>query len=224
MISERRYKEEVALAVKEGALLQLNCPSAIQRLPTLDERKAQIKVEVASKSGALFTLTKYRVGAQAKSFKADKVCKHSVAVAEKNEMLRKHLEQICKGQGEKNASRTALAETFMNKSVAGKKGSRKKSYYCPSSANDSTATAMQSEESSNNATYVYNEIYHNDHSFVLCLLPSDAKTCKGWKNDFCHRQKIMPFDLMSSHKERYYSTLHRDWKNKQASNKELLPR
>ena len=50
LVSERRYKEEVALAVKEGALLLLNCPSAIQRPPTLDERKAQIKFEVASKS------------------------------------------------------------------------------------------------------------------------------------------------------------------------------
>ena len=104
-------------------------------------------------------------------------------------MLRKHLEQICKGQGEKKASGTALAETFMNKSVAGKKGSRNQFHYHPSNANDSIANAMQSEESSNNATYVYDEIYHNDHPFVLCMLPSDAKTCKGCKDDFCHRQK-----------------------------------
>ena len=136
------------------------------------------------------------------SFKADKVCKHSVAVAEKNETLRKHLEQICKGQGKKKASRTALAEAFVNKSVAGKKGSRNKFHYRPSNANDSAANAMQSEESSNNAEYVYNEIYH--HPFVLCMLPSDAKTCKGCKNDFCHMQKIIPFDLVFSHKERYY--------------------
>ena len=135
-------------------------------------------------------------------------------------MLRKHLEQICKGQGEKKASGTALAETFMNKSVAGKKGSRNQFHYHPSNANDSIANAMQSEESSNNATYVYDEIYHNDHPFVLCMLPSDAKTCKGCKDDFCHRQKIIPFDLVFSHKERYYFPLHGDWKNKQASNKE----
>ena len=135
-------------------------------------------------------------------------------------MLRKHLEQICKGQGEKNASRTALAETFMNKSVAGKKGSRNQFHYHPSNANDYIANTMQSEESSNNATYVYDEIYHNDHPFVLCMLPSDAKTCKGCKDDFCHRQKIIPFDLVFSQRERYYFLLHGDWKNKQASNKE----
>ena len=50
LVSERGYGEEVALAVKEGALLLLNCPSAIQRLPTVDERKAQNKFEVDSKS------------------------------------------------------------------------------------------------------------------------------------------------------------------------------
>ena len=49
-MSERGYKEEVAFAVKEGALLLLNCPSVIQRLPAHDERKAQNEFEVASKS------------------------------------------------------------------------------------------------------------------------------------------------------------------------------
>lgn len=72
----------------------------------------------------------------------------------------------------------------MNKSVSGKKGSRNQFQYHPSNANDSRANAMQSEESSNNDTYVYDEIYHNDHPFVLCMLPSDAKTCKGCKDDF----------------------------------------
>ena len=136
-------------------------------------------------------------------------------------MLRKHLEQIYKGQGENKASRTALSEAFVNKSVAGKKGSRNKFHYRFSNANNSTTNAMQSkEESSNNDTYVYHEVYHNDYPLVSCMLPSDAKTCKGCKNDFCHRQKMTPMDLVFSHKERYFFPLHGDWKNKQASNKE----
>ena len=109
----------------------------------------------------------------------------------------------------------------MNKSIVRKKGSRNKFNCRPFNANDSTANAMQSEELSNNATYVYNEIYHNERPFVLCMLPSDAKTCKGCKDDFFHRQKIIPFDLEFSQRERYYFLLHGDWKNKQASNKEL---
>ena len=36
----------------------------------------------------------------------------------------------------------------------------------------------------------------------------------------CHRQKVIPFDLVFSHKEQHYFPLHGDWKNKQASNKE----
>ncbi|CAH3132303.1 unnamed protein product [Pocillopora meandrina] len=54
-------------------------------------------------------LLQYHISCEAKEvhfqvyFKADKVCKHSVAVAEKNEMLGKHLEQICKGLGKKES-------------------------------------------------------------------------------------------------------------------------
>ena len=46
----------------------LNCPSAIQKQPTLDEKKAQVKFEVASNSAkygrAPHTPITYRVGAQ----------------------------------------------------------------------------------------------------------------------------------------------------------------
>ena len=67
----------------------------------------------------------------------------------------------------------------MNKSVAGKKGSKNKFRYRPSNANDSTKNAMQSEESSNNATYVYNEIYHTDHLFVLCMMLPSARGARA---------------------------------------------
>ena len=77
----------------------------------------------------------------------------------------------------------------MNKSIARKKGSRNKFNCRPFNANDSTANAMQSEELSNNATYVYNEIYHNERPFVLCMLPSDAKTCKGVRTTFVTGRK-----------------------------------
>ena len=44
LVSERGYKE-VAFAVKEGTLLLLNCPSANQRLPTLDEGRPRISLK-----------------------------------------------------------------------------------------------------------------------------------------------------------------------------------
>lgn len=67
----------------------------------------------------------------------------------------------------------------------------------------------------------YTEIHHNDHPFVLLLLPEEPKVCKGCGNDFCHRQRIVPHDLVLQHKERrYFFPINRDWKNKQALNKE----
>ena len=129
LVSKKGYKEEVARAVEEGALMLLNCPSAIQKQPTLDEKKAQVKFEVASKSAKYgrveCTVHASHVSCRCPSFKADKVCKHAVAVAEESGILRQHLGHICKNQGQQAASRTALAEAFVNKSVAGKKGLHK---------------------------------------------------------------------------------------------------
>ena len=224
LVSKKGYKEEVARAVEDGALMLLNCPSAIQKQPTLDEKKAQVKFEVASKSAKYgrveCTVHASHVSCRCPSFKSDQVCRHAVAVAEKSGILRQHLGHICKDQGQKGQSRTALAEAFVNKSVAGKKGSTNKFHYRPHNANCTTENAMQSQVSSGNTTHVYSEIYHNDNPFVLCMLPPEAKTCKGCKHDFCHRQKIIPYDLVFEHKERYYFPLQGDWKNKIATNKE----
>ena len=107
----------------------------------------QIKFEVASKSAkngrVVCTVHASHVSCRCPSFKSDKVCKHAVAVAEKSGILRQHLEHICKDQGQKGASRTALAEAFVNKSVAGKKGSTNKFHYRPHNANCTTENATQ---------------------------------------------------------------------------------
>ena len=50
LVSKKGYKEEVANVVEDGVLMLLNCPSTIQKQPTLDEKKDQVKFEVGSKS------------------------------------------------------------------------------------------------------------------------------------------------------------------------------
>ena len=54
------------------------------------------------------------------------------------------------------------------------------------------------------------------------MLPPEAKTCKGCKHNFFHTQKIIPYDLVFAHNERYYFPLQGDWKNKVATNKEEM--
>ncbi|KAJ7354915.1 hypothetical protein OS493_029024 [Desmophyllum pertusum] len=219
LVSKRGYKEEIARAVEEGALMLLNSPSAIQQQPTLDQKKA-IKFEVASRSAkhgrVVCTVNVRHVSCGCPSFKADRVCKHSVAVAEKNGLLREHLQFICKGSARKGASHTPLAEAYVNKGVAGKKGSTNKHHYRPS---QSTSGAMgptnNSEVKSTNSqseNRVYSEIHHNDNPFILRILTKEANICKGCGNNFCHRQRIVPNDLVFEHKERYYFPLNGDWK------------
>ena len=77
------------------------------------------------------------------------------------------------------------------------------------------------------------------HSFARFWIPKAGfwipipsipdSTCKNFLDSgiritlhraICHRQKVIPFDLVFSHKEQHYFPLHGDWKNKQASNKE----
>ena len=94
------------------------------------------------------------------------------------------LNTSAKTKVKKGASRTAFAEAFVNKSVAAKKGSTNKLHYRPHNANCTAENATQSQVTSDNTMHVYSEIYHNNNPFVLRMLPTEAKTCKGCKRDF----------------------------------------
>ena len=143
-------------------------------------------------------------------------------MAAKVGMLEEHLKFIGKTSDRRKCSRSALAEANVDKRLAGKKGSTNKYRYCPISAGEkSTATPDdEAQSTSQPQTRWYSEIYRNNNRFVLRILPKEAKICKGWNNHFCHRQRIIPHDLVLEHKERYYFPIDGDWKKKQASNKE----
>ena len=66
----------------------------------------------------------------------------------------------------------------------------------------------------------YSEIYDNDHPFTLQMLSEVHKSCKSCDRDFCHRRRIIPFDLVLSHPERWYYLINGDWSNKRASTRE----
>lgn len=114
--------------------------------------------------------------------------------------------------------RTTLAEVNVNKAVAGKKGSTCWYPYRPQlSVQRQSVTERASKQP---ASHMYSQIHHNDNPFVLRILPKDTKNCKQCKNDFCHRLRVVPHDLVFEHKERFYFPLNGDWKNKQVSNEE----
>ena len=223
----KRCKDEVVRAVIEGALALLNFPAAIQQEATLDPSKAN-KYEVASREArngeVECTINKSYVSCRCPSFKFGSVCKHSIAVAEKIGILDQHLQFISKASNAKSAgARSTLAEANVNKEVAGKKGARNKYPFRPSRSDKQHTTSNasgQDQPAQGCAKYLYTEIHHNDNPFVLGILPKEAKSCKQFKTDFCHRMRIIPNDLVFEHQERFYFPLNGDWKQKQASTKE----
>ena len=222
----KKYKNELVTAVVEGALELLNHPTAISKKATIDLSKNQ-RYEVASKKskhGELeCTVNTSHVSCRCASYKYDSVCKHSIAVAEKVGILEQHLKQITKASRIPGSGRrSSLVEANVNKNVAGKKGAKSKYPYRP--PRSETPERAQAQERSNNGSgrYLYNEIHHNDNPFVLRILPKDAKSCRQCKTDFCHRVRVIPNDLVFEHLERYYFPLNGDWKQKQASAREVI--
>lgn len=137
LVQKFDYVMEIAPAVL------LNSPAGIQKQATLDQNRV-VKYKVASKAakhGRIeCTANKNHVSCRCSSFKADRVCKHSIAVAEKVGMLNEHLKFIGKNSDGRKCSRSALAEANIDKKVAGKKGSTNKYCYHPTSAGDKSAT------------------------------------------------------------------------------------
>lgn len=68
----------------------------------------------------------------------------------------------------------------------------------------------------------YTDIHHNDNPFDLMFLLKEAKVCKSCDTDFCHRTKIIPFDLFFGHKECWHYPVNGDWANRKATTKETM--
>lgn len=217
----KQCKHEVIDAVIQGALTLLNHPSAIQQKPTLqpsNTKKYQVASTKAKNKEVECTVNKSYVSCRCPSFKFDCVCKHSIAVADKVGILEQHIQFISKLSAKKRP-RSALAEANLNKEVAGKKGGKNKYPYRPSRSQQEVADKASGRGLS--TRYTYTQIHHNDNPFVLRILPKNAKKCKQCGTDFCHRLRIIPNDLVFEHNERFYFPLNGDWKQKQASAKEV---
>ena len=211
-----RYKTVTARHVAESALLLLNHPFAIKEQPTLQPTSNKFDVAaIHAKNGRVqCTVNTNFVSCNCPSYKFDNICKHSIAVAQLKECLEEHLNFVVQ-KSKSKFSKSALAEAYVDKQRAGKKGGRNKNKYRPSKQQ---STAAELPQSSTNG--VYTELHHNDNPFVVRLLPAEAKQCKTCKVDFCHRQRHIPFDLVLEHKERWYFPKDGDWNNKCATRQE----
>ena len=58
--------------------------------------------------------------------------------------------------------------------------------------------------------------------FELVFLVESVKRCKSCHLDFCHRKKVIPFDVIFSHKERWMYPINGDWSNCRPSQRETV--
>ena len=132
-------------------------------------------------------------------YKYDKVCKHSLAVASFKAIMTDHLNFIRK-KSSKVSIRTALAEHDVQKATAGKKGGKNKYGYRPARGK-AQPSSSRSTETATTSGPLYSEIHHNENKFELMFLVEGAKRCKSYHLDFCHRKKVIPFDVIFSYRE-----------------------
>ena len=212
------YSQENADILQKEVLGLMNHPHAVQRKASL-EISGNKRFEVASRSakGGTVQVTSFSDHATCVCgrYRNDGICKHSLAVASLQHQLASHLDFIRKKFKGKE-SHTSLAEYNVNKVTAGKKGARNKVPFRASRGDASKSTSNSSEK--NDLTkQPFTEIYHNDNQFVLQFLTEGAKSCKSCGLSFCHRKRVIPFDVILSHKERWHYPLNGDWSEKRAS-------
>lgn len=213
------YPKENALALENEVSLLVNHPHAIKQKATL-QAEAGNTYEVASRDGknqcVTVTLYKDHTTCICGRFKHDFICKHSLAVASLKNVLSDHVRYI---QRKTTPSKvTPLAEHDVDKQTAGKKGARNKFPYRKERYVAHETTGGDGDTDMQHG--VFTEIHHNNNPFVLEFLHDGAKMCKSCKVEFCTRKKVVPFDVIFAHNERYFFPLKGDWSNKRASAKE----
>ena len=152
-------------------------------------------------------------------YKYDNICKHSLAAAAFKSILAAHLDFIRK-KSRKDCNSMALAEHDVLKETAGKKGGKNKYTYWPARG---MAQPSSSDFAETASTPLYSEIYHNENLFELMFLLEGATRCESCHLDFCHRRKVIPFDVFFSYnKEWSMYPVKGDWSNCKPSQRETI--
>lgn len=197
---KKGYSDELIQGLIQQVTALVNSSHAIQRQPSLSET-AKTKFLVASKAakGGFYccTLNKNNVTCVCNSYKYDSVCKHSIAVSIKENMVESHLQGIKQGT---RKSRAGLVQP-VNDNCAGKKGHKTKH---PWRASRSASTSK--EQTTTLAPEGFTPaVHHNDKPFVITFLDEapKAEECRKCKTGFIRRTKIIPFDIVLAHEERW---------------------
>ena len=177
----------------------LNCKDAVQPMPSLtvtSRKKFLVGAQNCKKGMYECAVYSDHVTCACFCYKFNNLCKHSLCIAEKAGVLKEHVDFLCRACNRKVPSKSALVEPA--KDAQGKKGGRHKNPWRPSQ----TTSTQGTTQSANGQPFT--EIHHNNKSLILCFLDDDpkAKQCRQYKIEFPRRQKIIPYDVVLSHKKK----------------------
>ena len=166
----RQYSDELIQGLIQQVTALVTSPYAIKRQPSVTET-FKVKLLVATKAtrGGSYccTLNKTHVTCVCNSYKYDSVCKHSIAVSLRENILESHLQNIKQGTG---GSRAGLV-TPVNDNCAGKKGHKAKNPWRASGSRQTTSD-QNTTQVPEGRTLVF---HHNDKPFVVTFI-DDALT------------------------------------------------
>ena len=190
----------VKTTVKEAEAL-LNCKDAVQNMPSLtvtSRKKYLVGAQNCKKGMYECTVHSDHISCTCPCYKYNNLCKHSHCVAEKAGILKEHLNFLQKSSKRKAPSKSALVEP--SKESQGKKGGSHKNPWRPSRAKSTQVTSQSAGERP------FTEIHHNNNSFILRFLDDvpQANECRQCRVEFPRRKKIIPFDVILSHEEKWY--------------------
>lgn len=207
LVNGQGYSKENAEALKKEVLYLLSHPTAIQRKARLQTGGA-IQFEVASATSNNRTVQVSVFSDHATcvcgKYKHDSICKHSLAIATLMSILCVHLNFI-KKKSRKRHSKTALAEYEVRKTLAGKKGAKKKYPYRPARGKETSpsGTITHTEEEQANTNPLYTEIYHNENPFILMFLTDGQKDASHVIWTFVTKRRSSPLTFNVSLRRRF---------------------
>ena len=187
--------------IKEAERL-LNSPDAIKSVPSLNPVRNRTKYFVAAKDckKQMYECTVHRdhVSCTCPSYKYNALCKHGLCVANKEGILKEHIDFLLKSPRRAKPVKSGLVEP--EKNAAGKKGGAHKNRWRPSVQNSSGTPPARAAQGR-----PFTEIHHNNEPLVVCFLSEEprAAECKQCGTAFPRRVLVAPYDIMLLHSEKW---------------------
>ncbi|KAK3711391.1 hypothetical protein QZH41_003530 [Actinostola sp. cb2023] len=199
LVTNLKLDKNLAEVIFKEAEKLLNTKDAVQKKPSLEEGKIKYLVAARKCKKGMYecVVSKNHVTCTCQAYRYNNVCKHSLVVAEKMNVLREHLDILAKSSRLAKPSRRWLIEPPSE--VAGKKGGQHKNQWRKPRA-DPTSNRVQALPKR-----PYTEIHHNDNPINVVFLDDFPKAlnCKQCGVTFPRKKKTIPYDIVLSHEEKW---------------------